>query len=451
MSPVTTIDLFSGAGGFSAGLQEASDRLGRTLELYAVNHWDVAIDSHQVNHPDADHRCAKVENLEPRHVVGSDDVELITGGFQCTHYSSARGGKPVDEQERASPWHLLDWVTKLRPSTVIVENVKEFEDWGPVVDGQPTRSGEYFASWVDAFEGLGYDVDWRTLVAADYGDPTSRERLFVVARRDEPVTWPEPTHEDNWRTASEIIDWSNRGSSIWTRKTPLVNNTMERIAEGIRRFTSDDLAPYADVVEELGKAEVSQLQEVAVDIADARDVCDIADEPFLVHGPARAHDDEPVCGLALPYILGQHSGSIPRNIYERPTPTVAARGAIQLVEPVPIKLDETEPFLIEYYGNGGARSVDEPLPTVTTRDRFALIVPECYPWGLDLRYRLLEPHELAAAQGFPPDYEFEGTKGEIKKQIGNAVPVGLATELCGNLLDDGDEFAPAGQVVETDD
>jgi DNA (cytosine-5)-methyltransferase 1 len=468
---VTAVDLFCGAGGLSAGLALACEELDRDVDLAAVNHWERAIESHRENHPWADHYHTKVESTEPRSVVDGD-VDLITGGPQCTHYSKARGGKPVDEQKRASPWHVLDWVSKLRPDHVLLENVPEFESWGPVIDDQPTRNGQFFEAWTQTFRGLGYQIGWRTLTAADYGDATTRKRLFVIASREHQPCWPDATHADDWRPAAEITDWTEPGESIWRRDRPLVQNTMRRIADGIRRFGSEEFAPYADALAELTTDDVERMQTNAVDVAEAATTAERRDEPFLVSGPVAepedglAADDGERTGLCVPYVLGQHGGSRPRRADDQPLPTVTTDGHIKVLEPESFVLprngayrglhsnpayDPTDrplhtvtakntdghfvtPYLVSYHGNDDAQPVDDPLPTVTTRDRFALVLPQCLPWGLDVRYRMLQPRELAAAQGFPADYEFVGTKTEVTEQIGNAVPVNTAKALCRSLL-----------------
>jgi len=125
-------------------------------------------------------------------------VDLLVGGPECTHFSSARGGKPVTEQKRASPWHVVDWVQKTRPDHILIENVPELESWGPVDDdGQPTRNGETFDAWINALHSLGYSMDWDVLNAADYGDATKRRRLFIVGQREGRASFPEPSHSEN--------------------------------------------------------------------------------------------------------------------------------------------------------------------------------------------------------------------------------------------------------------
>ncbi|WP_330633777.1 DNA cytosine methyltransferase [Halocatena halophila] len=472
---LTAIDLFCGGGGTSTGLALAAEELDREIELIPVNHWSVAIETHQQNHPWADHYNASVEELHPPALFDGDpDVDLLVASPECTHFSRARGGKPIKEQQRASPWHVVDWLEKLNVDAVLVENVPDMKSWGPVRDGEPSRNGEIFEAWIDSLHALGYSVDWKILNSANYGDATSRKRLFVVGRKEKRAQFPEPTHSPDghngtepYRSAAEIIDWDDCGESIWSRSRPLVQNTMQRIAEGLRRYTHDALEPFADAVEELGKPEVSKLQENIVEAEHVPRVAAEVDEPFLACAPtvglaADGGEIEDVCGS---FVLGQHGGAVARDL-GCPLPTIATKGAIGLYHPEAFILPRNGyhgglhsnpayrpeerplhtvtasnhdghfvvPYLVEYYGNGSAQSIDDPLPTVTTKDRFALVVPECYPWGLDIRFRMLQPRELAAAMGFPDDYQFSGNKTETTKQIGNAVPVNLAKALCKTLL-----------------
>jgi DNA (cytosine-5)-methyltransferase 1 len=430
---LTAVDLFCGGGGFSTGLAPACEQLERDVRLIAIDHWTKAIETHKRNHPWAEHHNAKVEELHPPAIVGEDDVDLLVAGPECTHFSSARGGKPVNEQKRASPWHVVDWIQKTQPDAVLVENVPELQSWGPIDDdGQPTRNGETFEAWVNAIHSLGYSVGWDTLNAADYGDATTRKRLFVVARRDQRASHPTPTHSDgdddldDWRPAAEIIDWSEVGGSVWSRSRPLSNNTMQRIAQGIRDHCAEEIAPYADVIAEIEPDDVEAMQEdvVALDELDA--AAEERDDPFLVEGPAQVEADG-----GTPMVMGQQSGA--RGLHSNATYEAENR-PLHTVTASNHDGHLVSPFLVEYYGNSDTADVDEPLPTVTTKDRHALCVPDLYPWGLDLRYRMLQPRELAAAQGFPSDYEFVGNKGETTEQIGNAVPVNLARALVTEAL-----------------
>lgn len=365
-------DLFCGAGGTSTGAVDAARALGYTPRLTAVNHWPRAVETHSLNHPDARHLCASLDSLNPRDLFSEGELDLLWASPECTHHSRARGGKPMRDQSRATAWCVVRWAEALRPGTVIVENVPEFQEWGPLgSDGKPlqSRKGATFEAWVQALRSIGYAVDWRKLCAADFGDPTTRTRLFVQAVRGRrKIVWPEPTHTQEadlfgrpqWKsTEKHVIDWSIPVPAISDRKRPLAANTMRRIKEGLRRYGS---GPVVIAME---------------------------------HG-----------GRAL-------AGSVPL-----PTVTTAKGGAFGFA------------LVIEYYGTGQARPVTEPLPTVTCTDRFGLLVADARRIG----FRMLRPHELAAAQGFPRKYKFTGNKTEQVKQIGNAVPCGLSRALVSAAL-----------------
>jgi len=432
----SVVDLFCGAGGISTGLAIACDQLNMVRPaLVAVNHWSVAVETHKRNHPWAQHHCARVDSLDPR-VIVPGKADLIVAGVECTHHSQARGGRPMSDQSRASAWNVLHWAEQLQTKDILIENVPEFMNWGPLnSQGRPiqSRRGETFQALVNALESLNYRVEWRVLNAADYGDPQRRRRLFLRARaHNRAINWPNTTHDDtNWRTAREIIDWSDLGHSIFNRARPLADRTMARIAEGIRRYCGE----YADVFLALlkGKRNIK-----------------------LGHVPR---------GSTSPFLVpryGERPTQAPRtHSVDAALPTVAGTNSPQLVTPFILPHDQwtakngvnvdgidkpmrtvtahngrnnkvVTPFLVPYYRTGVARGVDSPLSTVTTRDRFALVTADGY--ALDIFFRMLNPRELARAQSFPDSYEFVGNKGEVIKQIGNAVPVSTATELCRSVL-----------------
>lgn len=371
-------DLFCGAGGTSTGAMLACQDLGIKPRLTAINHWPIAVATHEANHPEARHLCASLDSLNPRDLFKDGELDLLWGSPECTHHSIARGGKPISDQSRSTAWCITRWAEALRPGIICVENVKEFREWGPINSkGRPIigRKGEVFNAWVATLRALGYTVDWRVLCAADYGDPTTRERLFVQAVRGRrKIVWPEATHQEDptpmlfddrkrWRAAKEIIDWSIPGRSIFKRQRPLSSRTMDRIMEGIRRYNG---------------------------------------APILI---AMEH--------------GGHVRSVDSPIN---TITTAKGGAHALAEP----------FLVKFYNDPKTQHqpVTRPLDTVTTKGRFGLVQPTVEVNGqrylVDIRFRMLQPHELAGAQGFPKDYQFTGNKTQMVKQIGNAVPVNLA-------------------------
>jgi len=486
---IQAADLFCGAGGTSSGIYRACKQLGIKVDLLAVNHWNVAIQTHEANHPDARHLCATLENIDPREAVPSGYLDILVASPECTHHSVARGGKPVNDQLRASAWHILRWIELLRIDNILIENVREFRDWGPTDQkGRPIkrRKGEIYQAFLTALRSLNYNVEDRILNAADYGDPTSRNRLFVQARRGrKKITWPKASHTMSdtsalfgdqlkpYRTAREVIDWDLPGDSIFTRKKPLATATLARIAAGLRKYGGKNAEPF--LVMMYGSNDVRSV-----------------DRPMPTITANGQH-----IGLCKPFVLGQQSCAAPRSVDE-PLPTICTAGAISLVEPFIVRyhgnhkgqndserrthdvnqplptLDTSnryalcepflavikgtsktsginkplptittkqhialcEPFLTKYYGCGeGAASINDPLDTITTRDRFGLVEP-CTDGETvyDIRFRMLQPHELAAAMSFNKDYQFSGNKTDKVKQIGNAVPVRTATALCKAIL-----------------
>lgn len=246
-------DLFCGAGGFTTALYRHLQSRGVKLELVAVNHNPVAIATHTKNHPRARHYIEDLHTADPEQLVPEGRLDLLLASPTCTYHSRARGGKPTSDQQRMDPYVLLTWCTKLRIKRLACENVPEFVDWGPInpQTGKPikSRKGEYFRAWVAALEGLGYRVDWRIVTAADHGDATTRRRFFLLARSDRKRNvWAESTHtrdgvadlfglKAKWRPAREIINWQDRGRSIFARPVPLKPNTLRRVRTGAMRFS----------------------------------------------------------------------------------------------------------------------------------------------------------------------------------------------------------------------
>jgi len=545
---LTIVDLFCGGGGFTTGLIDAvldhyEQRVeaetgvnpndvtqkhpriqywvGENLEITAVNHDDHAVATYRANHPYADVRNSKVQSLHPPDAVDGNSVDILIGGPSCVPHSRAKGGMASDDQLRHSPHHLLHWLELLRPAVWLVENVPPFEKWGPMDfsgdEPQMKKNGELFEQWVNTLRTLGYTVDWETFVASDYGVPQSRKRLFVQGRLNYEPAWPEPTHSENGekpgtephKTAASIIDWDDIGNSLWGKSRPLVQNTNRRIAQGLREFGHDALEPFADVLAELTKEDIKQMQQDAVSISEASEAAERRDSPFFVEGPVYAGpvDDSPskhTVSLCDPQVMHGCSGGKAKPATENPVPTVTAKGGvIHYVNPqtfilprngrqrgltsnpgykpddkplhtvtaqnhdgrkfdsclVPLYTEQSgehqnperdelpqvplsegpggisDSFLVKYYGNSDAANVDNPMPTVTTTNSLALCVPECYPWGIDIRYRMLNQDELARSQGFDDSYEFTPTtKKDTTKLIGNAVPVGLAEAMTKSLL-----------------
>ena len=270
------VDNFAGGGGASTGMELAT---GRVVDI-AINHDPDAILMHRTNHPHTTHYQASVWDVDPMEVCRGRPVGLAWFSPDCKHFSKAKGGKPVDKNIRGLAWIVLRWAGTVRPRVIILENVEEFQTWGPVRKGKPVKklTGQTFRKWLDQLRNLGYDVEWRELVAADYGAPTTRKRFFLIARCDgRPIVWPTPTHapadspevkaglRKPWRSAAEIIDWSLPTPSIFDTKEsirekynlaaqrPLRPNTMARVARGVDKFVIKTASPFLVVVNHSGE------------------------------------------------------------------------------------------------------------------------------------------------------------------------------------------------------
>lgn len=401
--PALIADLFCGAGGSSTGAKRALDRLGRGMVLTCVNHWPIAIETHSRNHPEARHYVQDIASVRPAEVVPEGYLDLLMASPTCTHHSRARGGKPTSDQQRSDPWHVVTWLTELRVKRLLIENVPEFEDWGPVDprSGKPlkSRKGEYFQAWVRALKGLGFRVEWRVINSADMGAYTTRQRLYLIARSDgKKIVWPEPTHSKNgvaqlfgggakWKPARDIIDWQNKGTSIFARKKPLADKTIARIMAGAKKFAWPE--PFMVILRgtQPGQVDASAKSvDVPVPALSAGGghvaVVEQTLQPFVfanrTNNVAQSIDG-PVPSIVttgniwvaqpemVPFVIGQHGGAVARDTAE-PLPTVAAAGAISL----------TQPIIAPYYGSGSGetcKSIDLPLDTLTAKARFGLVEP----------------------------------------------------------------------------
>lgn len=482
------VDNFAGGGGASTGIALA---IGRSVDI-AINHNPIALAMHKVNHPDTKHYCENVWDVDPREVAGGKAVGLVWLSPDCKHFSKAKGGKPVEKQIRGLAWVAVRWAATVKPRVIILENVEEFKTWGPLLkDGKPDpkQKGRTFQAFINALKRQGYQVDWRELRACDYGAPTIRKRLFLVARRDgRPIMWPRQTHGDPespevksgklkpWRSASEIIDWSMPCPSIFERKRPLAENTMRRIARGIQKFVLNNLKPFVVQVNYSGNshhycrpvnAPLSTVTSkngfgiITPVIARqfGRSVGHPVDEPL---GTVTVKDKNQLVTAFLAqyhtetahsYVRGQELDRPMLTIDTNPRYALVSSHLIKLrgtcqhgqpaTEPMPtftaggLHVGEVRAFLLKYYGNGIGQSCGEPLGTVTTKHRFGLVTVQGEDYQIvDIGMRMLEPHELFAAQGFPGDYiidrDHEGNKMSKATQValcGNAVPPVFAESL----------------------
>lgn len=476
---IVCVDLFCGAGGASTAVVEAAKGLGLELELIAINHWPVAIATHRANYPWARHICARLDQVQPREVVKGGRVHLLIAGPECTHHSIARGGRPIDDQMRVPAWGILPWLHELYVDALIIENVPEFRSWGPLgVNGKLLQShkGETYQAYLQAIRAHAYNLAEALVVCANYGDHTTRKRLIIQGTRRGEPTFPAPTHShsgdlftERWKAAEQIIDWKLIGESIFTRKRRLVEKTLRRIAAGMLEFNGIDISPYISNI-----AAKSRTQGNSLTICRAP-FNSIEGVPFLVaaggpEGKGRRPQplDKPLRtvltenheALVRPFlVVVNHGDSKPSYPEDAPTDlkTVSSR-CHSLEKPIPTITTKNgyglvHAFLTKYYGTAtGAQSINDPLDTVTTKDRFALVEPaivkadprgtgDCrnahgplIPLGddlyLDIRFRMLQWHELAAAQGFPKGYVFTGKKSVKVRQIGNAVPRYTMKALC---------------------
>lgn len=478
MSVIFAADLFCGAGGTSSGLMKVAREMGLSVNLTAINHWPRAVETHAKNHGGARHLCAALGSIEPKLAVPGGKLRLLLASPECTHHSIARGGKPMNDQSRASAWHVLHWCEELRVQDVLIENVKEFEDWGPLgANGRPlkSRKGEFFKAFINALRVSYRHVEWRRLNAKDYGDATSRIRLFIRASH-KPIVWPVATHAQNPRPARDIIDWSIPGESIFTRKRPLKPNTLARIEAGIRKYWGSWAEPFIVVLrnncnaapmsaplgtlcadgEHFGIVTPGQPfivpqnsngaprdvgQPIPAITTTSRGVGMV--QPLILSAGGPKVDAFPVSqpmntvltrdhmAIAEPFIVPTNYGEEGRSgqprtrSIDQPLPTITGKRSSALIEPLVVCMANSS-------SGNRVRSGADPLPTATARDRFGLITPDrC---KLDILFRMLQPHELAGAMGFDKDYEFTGTREERVKQIGNAVAVNMAAALCRSVL-----------------
>jgi len=440
---IQAADLFCGAGGTSSGLMDACRELDYDTSLLAVNHWDIAIATHSVNLPGARHMNADLSDVDPHTVVPGGKLRLLVASPECVHFSNARGGRPMSKQSRASIKYVLRWITALDVEDVLIENVREFMDWGPLhrthsngCTGSDTcakgchfnrpieaRKGEYFRRFVNKLRTLGYRVEHRVLCAADFGDATTRKRLFIRARKhNRPITWPEPSHAapgktvtlfesvKPWRTAREILDLDDKGESIFNRKRPLSPNTLKRIYKGLQKFSGlpfvfgtggrqldprsvDDplrtvlpnnrlnvAQPY--LVKLFGTSDADPVDDPLPTVTGQGNHIGVA-QPYLIHfrGSSTANDvDAPLptqtgrdhFGVATPFVMavrGGDDGYLRGASVDDPLPTITASPALALVE--------AHPYLVKYYEGSDARPIDEPMPTVTANyEHLALAQPE---------------------------------------------------------------------------
>lgn len=453
-------DLFAGCGGTSTGLLRAVEASGMLARLVAVNHWPLAVATHRANHGGHAHYCMDLALAEPEDLVPGGRLDLLVASPECTQFSRARGGKPVNDQRRAGADWVIRWLERLDVTCLLIENVEEFMSWGDVDDrGVPIKrkNGRLFLAWLARIRALGYALDFKILNAADYGDVTTRKRFFLIARKDgRPIRWPTPTHCKGgktdvfgtippWQAAREIIDWSDLGESMLDRAKPLSLKTRLRIARGAQRFfgvlaplyirlldlPAEDEAKYiAGCTGVVAAAFVAPNTENAVPKSTGEPfgtfttipgiyVATPTAEPFVFanrENNVPVGPDQPIPGLttatgggayvvtpeAQPFVIGQQSDSAARDTGQ-PIMTIPTGGVLRLFSPT------AAPFLDLYYQTGVADSVDEPFSTVTTKPRHALVSPLVVPYGPRAEARSADADPLHAVL--------------TKDRLGVAVPI----------------------------
>lgn len=453
------VDLFAGGGGASMGIEAA---LGRDVDI-AINHDPVAIAVHKANHPNTEHYATDIWEVKPLDATRGRPVLLLHASPDCKHFSRAKGGRPKSQKVRSLAWVVRRWANDVKPAVITLENVAEFQDWGPLyppmtwrhADGRvftctseasqrsflagkkvgktawrdvsdapiPERKGETFRRWKRDLEKLGYVVEHRLLHAHHYGAPTSRKRLFLVARRDGgAIRWPERTHGPGllpYKTAAQCIDWSLRCPSIFERKKPLAKKTLARIAAGIRRFVLENPDPFVVTIDHQSAASAEQLvgQPLSTVTTKARHVlvtptivpvnhgggesrAERADEPlttvtaarrghavvaaFVAGCGGRAGQSQPTGGdepvgtitakndrvVVAPTLIqtsyGERAGQAPRVLdLHQPLGTVVAQGQ---------KHSVAAAFLAKHFGGVVGKPLGKaPLDTITAVDHHSLV------------------------------------------------------------------------------
>lgn len=510
------VDEFACGGGMSEAIEQA---IGRHVDI-AVNHDEDACSMHAVNHPQTEHHWKDVFEVCPRKATRGRAVGLLHLSPDCTHHSQARGGQPRSKQLRGLAWVAVRWAGVKHPRIITLENVKQILQWGPLIakrcpktrrvvklDGtvaapgervpvqqqhlvpDPARAGQTWCAFVRALERQGYVVEWRVLCAADYGAPTTRSRLFMVARCDDaPIVWPEPTHfttpkpgQKRWRSAAECIDWNLPGRSIFEREKPLADATLRRVAHGMKRYVLDSADPFIVQIANWSRAPVMVQAGHGQGTPDAprwsygaKDVLDPVGT-ITASGGGQAL----AVGTLVQMGYGEREGQAPRALDVRqPLGTVVGAGKFAAVtafveqanggfNATPAR-DAREPlststasgsqqrlvtatmaqpgltpdqeegaqrvaaFLIRYYGQGGQLGdLREPMATSTTKDRLALVTVwlRGTPYVIvDIQLRMLTPRELYNANGFPKTYIID--RGHDGRVFSKSTQV----RMCGNAV-----------------
>ena len=478
------VDSFAGGGGASTGIEMA---LGRSPDI-AINHNPAALALHAANHPETLHLSENVYKVDPLDHMRGRHIGLMHFSPDCKHFSKAKGGKPVERNIRDLAWIIPGWIERIQKSggkvdVVTMENVEEWKDWGPLVETErglmpcPDRRGQTFEAWCKAIRKLGGKIEWRELRACDYGAPTIRKRLFLIVRFDgKPIVWPEPTHGDpdsddvregrklGWPGAYTIIDWSLPCPSIFDTKAeiwekhrlravrPLAVNTMARVARGMQRYVLATEQPFLVSLKGSGRRD-SGLG------APHPTVCAEGGHSSLISpsitrfnsGATGSAIDEPLPTITANSYIKKPGGAAPVGMIA-PVITYAQQGgAVRSAEDPLHTITASDkdqnailvPHLSAFYGPGDGgedRSADvsEPLRTITTENRHAVIMPTLVQTGYGER-KGQAPRSL-----------------DIEKPLGTVVAGGVKHALAaafiaqhnGDPRKDGEEAARPGRSAE---
>ena len=425
------VDNFAGGGGASTGIELAT---GYSVDI-AINHDPEAIKMHKANHPNTKHYCENVWAVDPVKACKGHPVALAWFSPDCKHFSKAKGGKPKDKNIRGLAWVACRWAGLVRPRVIMLENVEEFKTWGPLNRGHhpiKAKQGETFQKFVQQLTDLGYEVQFRELIAADYGAPTMRKRFFMIARCDgKPIVWPEPTHgpADSesvkagflkpYVGAYTQLDFSLPCPSIFDTSEeikekygiraarPLAKKTMDRIGKGLKKFVIDEDEPF--IVD--GKMPFL-IQYHSYNGNDVRGQ-KITDPLMTLDGSNRY-------GLVCAFVSKFYKSGVGQDIREPLHTVTTSPGHFGLVMA----------YLIKYYGSEeGGHDIRDPLDTLTSKDRFGLVEVYGTKYQIyDIGLRMLEPKEQYRCQGFPDDYiidhDYTGKtypRSEQVRRCGNAV------------------------------
>ena len=465
------VDNFAGGGGASTGIELAT---GYSVDI-AINHDPEAIKMHKANHPNTKHYCENVWKVNPVKACKGHPVGLAWFSPDCKHFSKAKGGKPKDKNIRGLAWVALRWAGLIRPRVIMLENVEEFKTWGPLNRRHhpiKSKQGKTFEKFVQQLTDLGYEVEFKELIAADYGAPTMRKRFFMIARCDgKPIVWPEPTHAPTdseevkkgllkpYVGAYTQLDFSLPCPSIFDTSEeikekygiravrPLARKTMDRIARGFTKFVLNNPKPF--IVRHNQQCLISPTliqyhSETSKDGVRGQTIED----------PIMTVDSSNRYGLVTSFLHKYYDGGYKGagETVENPLPTVTAWDHNSIVtanliqmnnhcdgkdirQPLPTitagdgHFGEVRAFLIKYYGQGTGQDIEKPLDTVTAQDRFGLVTINGTDYQIvDIGLRMLEPRELYGCQGFPDDYiidhDYTGKtypRSEQVRRCGNAV------------------------------